>query len=60
MTLNLTPRQIAEIASAAARAQLAVALERGECTPDNLDAIVRAIGNGAAQALLNVSAESLE
>ncbi len=37
--------------AAAARAQLAVAFERGEATVENLDAIARAIGNGAAQAI---------
>lgn len=54
MTINLNPRQLAIIIAEAVRAQVGVAMERGECTPANLDAIVRAAGNGAAQAIANL------
>jgi hypothetical protein len=47
----VSAREIAALVTAAARAQLAVAFERGEATAENLDAIARAIGNGAAQAM---------
>jgi hypothetical protein len=39
----VTPRELAVLAAASARAQL---------TEENLDALARAIGNGAAQAVL--------
>lgn len=48
MTINLTPKELAALITRSVRAQFAVAMERGECTPDNLDAIARAAGNGAA------------
>lgn len=54
----MSARDKAALIAAAARAQLVVALERGECTAENLDAIVRAIGNGAAQALVIAEGES--
>lgn len=53
MTLNLTPKQLAEIIASAVRATLVQAPAAGE-----LDAAARAIGNNAAQTLLNLSAEA--
>lgn len=54
MTINLTPKQLATLIAESVRAQVSVAMERGECVPSNLDAIVRAAGNGAAQAIANL------
>lgn len=54
MTINLNPKQLAALIADAVRAQVGVAMERGECVPANLDAIVRAAGNGAAQAIVNL------
>ncbi len=47
---------MARLIAESARAQLVVALERGEATEANLDALAQAIGAGGAQAVALVEA----
>ena len=55
MTLNVTPKQMAEIIANAVRSTLTM-----NPTPDMLEHAVRAAANNAAQALCNLAAENDE